>query len=267
MQTEEAPANRSLDSEIQLWTELTKRLEEFVKETKDSGKAFEGAVGDELTSLVGQVVDLESRLRSMLRGRGIVDGIPDERTRCMVQKLIEKNAAEAVATLVDDDDQARDPYELHDGAAWNFVYNLGAPADQYLNYVRTASIVSHAELPKRIHELLEEAKICFAIGQSNAVMALGRMILEYTITDIGVRIGRLPEPDSIKDFYKNYPPYERADTILGTAGPRRDRFRKLYDAGSKAIHSSRDSGENVPLVFLTEVIAFVNNEYAINLRG
>jgi|GEM_PF-3365924 len=263
MQNEEPPNNvASLESEIERLTGLKNRLIELENEAKNS----EGNESEELVSSRAQFYELVHRLPSLLRGRGVVDKISDDSTRRLVEAFMEQNVKEALRTLQDEDHEARDPNELHDGAAWNFIYKLGDPADQYLNYIRTSSVVAAAEIPERIRELLEEARICFAVGQGNAVMALGRMILEFAITDIGVRIGRFPEPDSLQDFYKAYPPYERADTILGSGGPRRDKFRRLYDAGSKTIHSSRDSSKNLPLHFLEEVIAFVNAEYAINLR-
>ncbi|MBP6603768.1 MAG: hypothetical protein KA250_18280 [Verrucomicrobiales bacterium] len=264
MQTEESRTNPSLESDIQQWTALKSRIDEFVKETKESGKDFEGEVFDELAVLIFQFNEVDSRVRSRIRAGGVIDGLPDESTRRTVQALVEKNVREAVDAL-EEEDRDFDPSDNYE--AGDFAASLGSPEEQYFSYHRTASIVSLAEVPRRIHELLKEARICYAIGQSNAVMALGRMILEYTITDIGVRIGRFPEPDSLSDFYRAYPPHERADKILGTGGPRRDRFRRLYDIGSKTIHSSRDSGGNVPLEFLEEVIAFVNNEYAINLRA
>lgn len=268
MQNEENTVERgSVETEVKAWTSLKTRVAELVKETKASGKEFEGEILEEILGLNMQVIEIESRLRLLLRGQGIVSGISDPNVRQMIESLIERNRAETLEKLESDDEESRDPNYLHGGAAWDFVYGLGTPAEQYLNYNRTTSIVSLAAVPPRIHELLEEARICFATGQGNAVMALGRMILEFAITDIGVRIGRFPQPDSLQDFYKAYPPYERADKLLGTGGPRRDRFRKLYDAGSKTIHSSRESEGSVPLQFLEEVIAFVNNEYAINLRG
>lgn len=263
MQNEETKNNvASLESEIERLTGLKNRFTELEKEAKDS----EGNESEELVSSRAQFYELVHRLPSLLRGKAVVDKISDESIRRLVAAFMELNAKEALDTLQNEDYEARDPNELHDGAAWDFIYKLGAPADQYLNYLRTSSVVAAAEIPERIRELLEEARICFAVGQGNAVIALGRMILEFTITDIGVRIGRFPEPDSLQDFYRAYPPYERADTILGSRGPRRETYRRLYDAGSETIHSSRESSGNPPLQFLEDVIAFVNNEYAINLR-
>mgnify|MGYP000935196383 CR=1 FL=1 len=267
MQNEENTIeSASVESEIKRWTALRKRLDELKEETSISGTDPDGGKARELEIVRTQLFDLTLRLQGLLRGKGVIDGISDQNTRRMVEMLVEMNAKEALDTLQDDDDEARDPNELHGGAAWNFVYNLGTPAEQYLNYIRTSPVVAATAIPARIHELLEEARICFAVGQGNAVMALGRMILEFAITDIGIRIGRFPEPDSLEDFYKAYPPYERADTILGTGGPRRAKFRRLYDTGSKTIHSSPESSGSVPLQFLEEVIAFVNEQYAINLR-
>lgn len=269
MQNEENRAeSASLETEIQRWTLLRNRLDELKEEACDSGADSDADANksNELDIVRTQFLELTLRLPSLLRGRVVIDGISDKNTRKMIEYVIEMNAKEALDTLQDDDYEARDPNELHGGAAWDFVYRLGDPAEQYLNFIRTSPVVAAVDIPERIRELLEEARICFAVGQGNAVMALGRMILEFAITDIGIRIGRFPEPDSLEDFYKAYPPYERADTILGTGGPRRAKFRRLYDTGSKTIHSSPESSGSVPLQFLEEVIAFVNEQYAINLR-
>lgn len=133
-------------------------------------------------------------------------------------------------------------------------------------YLQAKPLVAVGELPARLQELIAEARRCYAFGQPNAVMTLCRMILEFAITDIGVRIGRFPAPESLDDFYGAYPPKERADKLLGKRSPRRKRFKKLYDAGSKAIHSSTDEAPYSALGYLQAVLEFVSDEYAVHCR-
>lgn len=152
--------------------------------------------------------------------------------------------------------------ELEETLLWQWW----GPREYVQAYLKAKPLVAIGELPVRLQELIAEARRCYAFGQPNAVMAVCRMILEFAITDIGVRIGRFPAPESLDDFYSAYPPKERADKLLGRKGPRREKFKALYDAGSKAIHSSTDVSPYSALDYLQAILEFVSDEYAIHCR-
>jgi hypothetical protein len=121
--------------------------------------------------------------------------------------------------------------------------------------------------PPRIVEILDEAKTCYITNQRNAAIALGRMMLEHAIIDIGVRLGQFPEPESVEDFYKIYPPYARADLVLGLDSTSRRRFRDLYRSGSQVIHSSHEQGVTDVAAFLEEVTRLIGDVYTANHRA
>ncbi|MCB1065981.1 MAG: hypothetical protein KDN20_24065 [Verrucomicrobiae bacterium] len=202
---------------------------------------------------------LEFALRRFIQQRETVSEIRDQGARQLLMRLADKNL-----------DDASDPdfctSEENERLQQTLLWEWWGPSDYVRAYLQARPLIAVCELPSRLQELVGEARRCYAFGQMNAVMALGRMILEFAITDIGVRTGRFPAPESLDDYYRAYPPFTRADKLLGNTGPRRTQFRKLYDTGSKSIHSSSQEPGESPIRFLREVLDFVSNEYAIGIR-
>lgn len=209
-----------------------------------------------------EFVKLERELIALVSDRGVIDHLSDPQARASVLRLIGKSREEI------DEKLTEDPLEMDDETAdraWDLVYDLiGTPKELLLNMRRVSAIVALAEIPQRIRELFEEAQVCYVTDQQNAVMALGRMILEHAVTDIGVRLKLFPEPDTVDDFYREYPPYDRADRVLGKGGNRRQQFRDLYRTGSRTIHSSRDLEQAGTADYLEEVIKFIGEVYTVN---
>ena len=229
--------DKDLEEQVRRWLDLEEKIENLGKKAKASGKALEKDDSDRLVEHVVEFVTLERRLISTVADGGVIDHLSDPRVRGAVLRLMEKGRDEI------DEELSEDPLEMDDemqDQAWDLVYALiGSPKELLLNRRRISSIVALAEIPERIRELFEEAKICYVTFQQNAVMALGRMMLEYAVTDIGVRLRLFPEPETVDDFYREYPPYERADRVLGKGSGRRQQFRDLYQSGSQAIHHTR----------------------------
>lgn len=229
--------------------ETNKSLYEFV-ELKDAShrEKFE------------QLCIIEFALRNFLQQQETIDGIEDQTAHSVFERLSEESATEAEDSDFFLDDQIDN---LEEAVLWSWW----GPREHVQRYLQAKPLITVTDLPARLQQLVAEARQCYAFGQPNAVMALGRMILEYAITDIGFRVGKFSNPDTLEDFYKAYPPYERADKLLGSTGPRRNKFRNLYDAGSRSIHSSKDEESRAALEYIREVLGFVSGEYAINKKG
>ncbi len=266
MQNEDSPENTSFESAVLKWSELNRQVKDLVREKTRGSKDWLSSTEAiyEILELTIPLLELEKNLIEKIEGSDVIDCLSNPQIRSAVLDLVEKSRGVAEEELDKgelemDDDLANE--------AWDFVYSFGTPKELVLRYRSLSSIVAVTEIPERVSTLVREAKTCYVMGQYIAVMSLGRMMLEYAITDIGVRRGLFPAPDSLEDFYKAYPPFERADRLLNKDGPRRAEFRSLYNAGSKAIHSSHEEPGYSPLKYLEEVLSFVGNEYAINLRA
>ncbi len=218
-----------------------------------------------MIEVVSEFVPLEAELLNSIKNADVIDGLVDPRSRPIIADL-KRMVRESL-----DERAEEEPYDMtweEEGEAWDAVYNLiGTPKEFLLNRQRTASIVALATIPGRIVEILDEAKTCYITNQRNAAIALGRMMLEHAIIDIGVRLGQFPEPESVEDFYRTYPPYARADLVLGLDSPNRRRFRDLYRAGSQVIHSSHEHGELDVATFLEEVTRLIGDVYTANHRA
>lgn len=195
----------------------------------------------------------------------VIDCLNDPRARIVVSKLMEKSRKNIDTLLRDEGFWEMDQEDENE--AWNAIYDLiGSPLEFLCNRRRVNKIVTLASIPMRIRELLTEAKTCFITNQTNAVYALGRMMIEYTIIDIGVRLKLFPKPNSVDDFYDKYPPFERANLVLGKGSPCRKRFRDLYTQGSRVIHSSHDRINEDLSTFLEETIKLIGDVYTANHR-
>lgn len=270
MQTNLESNEQSVAELSRAWAELKAEVEEKIRMAKtrranDEEFALSEEEMMEFAELLGRLSGYELRLERAEYG-GVLEGI-DPRVRSDIVKFA-RQYKKRVSDLLEDGEFEIDDDDEFKNDAWNFVYfDLGGPQDMLLRYRQISTIVTSTTIPTRTKELLEEAKTSYAVGQTHAVFALGRMILEAAVTDIGVRSRRFPEPESLEDFYGEYPPGKRANELLGTKGYRRKEFRQLYDAGSKAIHPSSQSIGIEPLEYLDRVVIFMSNEYAILHKG
>ncbi|MCG8599008.1 MAG: hypothetical protein MI807_02600, partial [Verrucomicrobiales bacterium] len=194
-----------------------------------------------------------------LEDQDTVPQVADQQVRLLLMRLADKNLDEFSE---EDFCGSKESEDLQEKLLWQWW----GPGDYVQGYLQARPLIATCDLPYRLQEMVGEARRCYAFGQTIAVMALGRMILEFAITDIGVRTGRFPAPDSLDDYYKAYPPFTRADKLLGETGPRRAQFRELYDAGSKSIHSSSEEFSEHPIGYLRKVLDFVSDQYAISIR-
>lgn len=211
---------------------------------------------------INQYLRAQWHLRRYLQENPSFTEVSDPAVRAALKALAAENA-----------DEAREwdsiPDERIDELAAKLLWDWWGPSDYVFRYLQTKPLISVSRLPARLLELVNEARQCYGFGQPNAVMALGRMILEFAITDIGVQKRLFPAPESLKDYYKKYPPFDRADRLLKKGSDGRKDFRKLFNTGSKIIHSSKDRSDALTdaLTYLCNVLEFVSNQYAIYIRS
>lgn len=257
----------SLEETVKKWLALKDQIKAIVGAKKSKAGEYDSEFIDRFLEVSIPMMELEKQIEEALRYSGVIQNIRDPKVRSALLEFSREMEKKVVADLEDDQLDVHSDDDLAD-RAWDFVYSLGGPKEQFLSYLRVAPIIVGTEVPQRISDLMEEARTCFATGQIIAVVALGRMMLEVAISDIGERKGLISREQSLRESYRNYPPppSTTADKLLGPKGsPRRRKFKDLYDQGSAVIHSKRDAGVS-PLDYLKKVVEFVNNEYAINLR-
>ena len=111
--------------------------------------------------------------------------------------------------------------------------------------IGVGGLVTNINVPKILHDYLDEARKCYAFQQYNAVNALSRTILEIAMRDICIRKGLIEDIADPEKSYKKYPPSKLIDYV--STGNRNKNIRKLYyNRLSTLIHGYRSlSNENI----------------------
>jgi len=255
----------NFENKIHRLVELRSEMDGFPKLVAATRAPLDEKNTGSLIEVISEASCLEEELMNSIGEADVIDGLTDPRSRAVIAELktkirlrIEEEMEADLLTMTSEEE----------GAAWDAVYDLiDSPKELLLNRRRAAVVVSLASIPQRIQEILDEAKTCYITNQRNGAIALGRMMLEHAIIDIGVRLGQFPEPESVEDFYKIYPPYARADLVLGLDSPARRKFRDLYRAGSQVIHSSHEQGVTDVAAFLEEVTRLIGDVCTANHRA
>lgn len=205
---------------------------------------------------INQYLSAEWHLRRFLQENSVITGVSDHQVRVELEALAKKNVDET-----DDWDSIDDErlLELED----TLLSDWRSPKEWVLDFLKAQPLISVSQLPVRLQELVIEARKCYAFCQPNAVIALGRMILEFAISDIWDRVGKFEAPES-DDFHSDYKPNKLANFVLGATGPLRKKYRDLYNTGCDVIHSSENhsDGKTDALSYLRDVLEFVADRYA-----
>jgi hypothetical protein len=217
---------------------------------------FDSHPNPEILAAITRYQRLRFGLRDYLHDKTILTKVSNPQACRAFELLAAETAAEA------QDENAFDENQLNK-LAEKLFYSRTSPWDFAHTYLQTRPLVTSTELPDRIHRLIEEARTCYALKLHHAVMALGRMILETALIDIGVRSGHFSTMKGLQEHYANYPPSERADRLFGKSSPAREEFGTLYDEGSRSIHPSHSPESPDAIGYLTRVTRFVSSQYAI----
>ena len=249
-----------------------KKLDQLEAKLNDAGEALResfkkspdsDATNDLITAFVhiSQIVNMEKEgLKEAIRHEVVISEVGDPKRKARIEALLAENA-------VDVQKQLEEFYRTGDTddtewAAWDF-HLAQSPKESYLRYQLSKPIVSITSLPGELLKLVEEARRCYAMEQERSVIALGRMILECAMNNIGERTGLFSPTEDENNPYWDYPPSKRANSLFGQGSPRWRRFKRLYRQGSEAIHVNHVAERPAPLTFLNEVLQFVSDEYAI----
>ncbi len=212
---------------------------------------------------VGMAMDA---LKENYSGAVVIENLADPIRKAKVEKLFSENAAAAAEELQKLSSSDEGPWDVLSSEADHYSRPWVSPKETYLRYQLSKPIVSITSLPPALHEMVEEARRCYAMEQTLSVIALGRMILECAMNDIGQRTALFSSEGEADNPFWDYPPSKRADDLFGASGPRRDRFKRLYRQGSEVIHSNHSSTRPDCLTFLNEVLQFVGDRYTVHSR-
>lgn len=148
-----------------------------------------------------------------------------------------------------------------DDLTGELLYSWFNPREYVVSLFRTGAIVIRCTIPFELKNLVEEARQCFAFQQCNAVFCLCRTILETAVTDIGVRIGKIPQSAPTRhDFYRQYPPWERIDSVA--SGDLRRELHEFYESASELIHGRKTAGPADALQALKSTLSMVERLYS-----
>ena len=99
--------------------------------------------------------------------------------------------------------------EDKDTVGSELLFSLISPAEYVAGLAQVQVLIAPFQIPANLECFLEEARQCYAFGQYAAVQSLSRTILETAVTDIGVRIRKLPAEILTQNMSRKYPAEQR----------------------------------------------------------
>jgi hypothetical protein len=157
---------------------------------------------------------------------------------------------------IDEEPYGMDP--VNDcGVFWNHAW----PQDFTKTFTATSRLFLVYDIPSSVKQLVEEARLCAAWGQFNAVASLSRTIFETAVTDIAARAERIPAPVDTYDYYREYPPHKRLTALIGERSPQREQMDRFYAETSAVIHGSRQANLSNAMKLLEASLGFVSSLY------
>jgi hypothetical protein len=154
-----------------------------------------------------------------------------------------------------------DAEALHDDDCEELLWNWLSPRDYAVGLAQVNALIAPVKVPTLLKQFVEEARQCYALQQPNAVFSLSRTILETSINDICVRIGKIPRRVLDEDDFKDYSfPYRLS--ILAS-GSRFEQIRDCYKLLCRTVHGTTAVTLNEALATLLEVITYVSQLYLV----
>ena len=151
--------------------------------------------------------------------------------------------------------------ENKDKVGSELLFSWISPAEYVARLAQVNVLIAPFQIPPRLENFLEEARQCYALGQYSAVQSLSRTILEIAVTDIAVRIRKLPETVWTKDMSLKYSVRKRINLV---AEMNSQQIYDLYEYLCRVVHGRDTSAVSGPLRSLTKTIGFVQHLYEIN---
>jgi len=118
-------------------------------------------------------------------------------------------------------------------------YSFFSGYDYVRNLFTIQSLIININIPKNLVILVDEVRKCFAFEQYNAANSLCRTILEISMRDVAIRIGRIEISDKEIESnisYDQYPPKKLRKIVSENNDELRNRLNNLYRKLSKLIH-------------------------------
>jgi hypothetical protein len=109
------------------------------------------------------------------------------------------------------------------------------PSEYAARMLKLPVTFTRQAIPAALAELIEEARRCYAAHHYTSSVTLCRTILEKAVTDLAIERGDIPPPTEAY-YFKQYPPWERFDIVLGRYTEARREVDELYDYASRVIH-------------------------------
>ncbi|MFC1798356.1 hypothetical protein ACFLZL_00930 [Thermodesulfobacteriota bacterium] len=127
----------------------------------------------------------------------------------------------------------------------------------------TKILILGMESPYELKCFVDEARKCLAFQQYNAVYSMCRTIVETSMYDVCIKMGKIDKPkkDS-REFYFEYPPKRVRN--LSAKGKLKERIIHLYHNTSSMIHGFKTIDKDEAIDALKEAIEIVQNLYGYN---
>ncbi len=143
-------------------------------------------------------------------------------------------------------------------------YSWFGPYEYARRLIEIGVLISPLSIPQSVLSFVNEARQCYAFQRYNAVYSLCRTIIESSIRDIGIRIGKIDKSVKTYDFYKDYPP--RKLIHWTSYGILKEKLQDTYSELSTLIHGYKTIDGITAKKALQETLLLVQELYEKNAK-
>jgi len=252
----------SLQNDLLKLAEIDYKLNRLIK---DKGFLEEEQKRKLFFDETAKFIHLKRRIKSGFAKKSAII-IEDFKTRELLQKI--SNDEQFIADIIiqsfeEMTGEEFDVYKLDWDELENIVsdelYSWFGPYEYIERLIEIGTLIIGLSIPKSLSYFISEARQSYAFQNFNAVYSLCRTILETSMRDVCIRMGKIQRPKDDKEFYKEYPPRKLINTV--SRGSLRGKIHSLYGELSSLIHGYKTVNEETAKHALQETLIITQELY------
>ena len=163
---------------------------------------------------------------------------------------------EGIADLEDDE---------IDALSSDLLFSRLDPREFIEGLIEIGVFISEFKIPKKLERYIDEARMCYAFQQYNAVNSLARTILEIALRDICVQKGIIDKAETTNDFFYKHRPRTLIKKISN--GQLQKKLLNLYEKKLSPIaHGYKTIQDKKVKIELKNTLQTVENLYENNAK-
>ena len=222
----------------------------------------------EFINLIDKYAKLRRELKAVAVAKSVIE-INDKDLSIILNKVMSNKYvfdADKSANLIEHHtkvDFDKLSYEEKDELGSDHISSWICPTEMVESLYKTKYLVVGISIPEDLHRLVDEARKCLAFQQYNAVYSLCRTIIETTMYDVCIKMGKISKPkQDSREFYFEYPPRKIRD--WSARGDLRNKIIGLYHDISSLIHGFKTISKDEAIESLQDTIEIVQKLYKYN---